>query len=136
MASRALSDLAEPVRLAALAFVARCKAAGLDVLIYCTLRSEAEQAALFAQGRTVPGVIVTNARPGRSLHNPDATGKAWAFDAVPTRSGAPLWADEDALRRMGECGEAVGLEWAGRWRGALRERVHFQIQNSAGGRHE
>ena len=129
--SRALSDLAEPVRLAAMAFLARCAAAGLPVLIYCTLRSEAEQAALFAQGRTAPGRIVTNARAGQSEHNPDRNGKAWAFDAVPTRNGAPLWADDDALRRMGELGEACGLTWAGRWVGSLRERVHFQMKGRA-----
>lgn len=132
MPSRRLSDLAEPVRLAALDMLQRAQARGLVVCIYCTLRSVEEQAALYAKGRTAPGYIVTNAKPGDSLHNPDADGKAWAFDAVPTRNGAPMWADAAALRVMGECGEAAGLEWAGRWKGRLREQVHFQMR---GGRH-
>ena len=34
-----------------------------------TLRTFAEQAEIFAQGRTKPGKIVTNARPGLSAHN-------------------------------------------------------------------
>lgn len=34
-----------------------------------TLSTFAEQAAIFAQGRTVKGTIVTNARAGQSIHN-------------------------------------------------------------------
>lgn len=130
MASRSLLDLAPPVRAAARAFVQACSDAGLPVLIYCTLRSHAEQATLYARGRTLPGAIVTNAKPGQSLHQPDAQGFAWAFDAVPTSpDGAmALWDNAAAIERMGAIGERCGLEWAGRWRGALRERVHFQIQ--------
>lgn len=40
---------------------------------YCryafTLRTMAEQQALYDQGRTKPGKVVTNAKPGQSLHN-------------------------------------------------------------------
>lgn len=36
--------------------------------VYYGLRTAAEQAALYAQGRTTPGAIVTNAPPGRSAH--------------------------------------------------------------------
>lgn len=97
-------------------------------MIYCTLRSNAEQAQLWASGRTTPGRILTNARPGQSLHNPQSDGKAWAFDAVPIRQGKPQWNNANAIALMGLCGEAVGLEWAGRWRGKLKERVHFQMK--------
>ena len=34
------------------------------------LRTMVEQEALYAQGRTAPGAIVTNAQPGQSPHNP------------------------------------------------------------------
>lgn len=131
MASRELDALAPPVYRAALAFVERCNVVGLHVLIYCTMRDDAEQATLYARGRTVPGAIVTNARPGESLHNPQKDGHAWAFDAVPMLAGKPLWSDEGALVLMGAAGERAGLEWAGRWRGKLRERVHFQIKPPA-----
>lgn len=129
MASRSLSDLSESVGAAAHQFLVNCSAKGLEVLIYCTLRSGAEQRALWASGRTVPGPILTHARPGESLHNADENGKAWAFDAVPVSSdGRALWNADGLIQTMGECGEAAGMEWAGRWRGALRERVHFQIK--------
>lgn len=127
MASRSLDDLAAPVKWAALAFLSAANADGLEVLIYCTLRSSVEQAKLYAIGRYAPGVIVTNARPGESLHNPDITGKSWAFDAVPLLYGKAMFHDDDLIDRMGLIGESVGLEWAGRWRGRLLERVHFQM---------
>ena len=120
-------DLAPVLRRAALAFDQECRRRGLEVLIYCTLRSNAEQADLYASGRTRPGPILTNARPGQSLHNPDENNQAWAFDAVPMLHGKPQWDDAALIYHMGRAGEAVGLEWAGRWKGALKERVHFQI---------
>src|SRR5699024_12147382 len=42
---------------------------GIYVLFSDGYRSHAEQNALYAQGRTKPGNIVTNARRGQSLHN-------------------------------------------------------------------
>ena len=131
MASRSLADLAQPVEQAARLMLDKCRAAGIDLLIYCTLRSNNEQAALYAQGRTAPGVIVTNAKPGQSMHNPDKTGKAWAFDAVPLINGKAAWDNAPLIDKVGLIGEACGLEWAGRWRGAMRERVHFQIDRGA-----
>lgn len=112
---------------AALAMLHQCKAAGIDLLIYCTLRSNAEQAQLYAQGRTKPGVVVTNAKPGQSMHNPDTNGQAWAFDAVPLVAGKAAWNNHSLVEKMGAIGEACGLQWAGRWRGSLKERVHFQL---------
>lgn len=131
MASRSLDDLAGPVRAAAIAMLAQCKTAGIDLLIYCTLRSNSEQDALYAQGRTKPGVVVTNAGPGQSMHNPDKNGKAWAFDAVPLVDGKADWGNAALVEKVGLIGEACGLSWAGRWRGPLRERVHFQIEGAS-----
>jgi peptidoglycan L-alanyl-D-glutamate endopeptidase CwlK len=118
--------LSPKVKARAVAFLDECKACGLDILIYCTLRTNAEQEKIYRVGRDVSGAVLTNARAGESLHNPDENGEAWAFDAVPTVGGKPLWNDKQKIALMGECGEAVGLVWAGRWRGKLRESVHFQ----------
>lgn len=115
------------MRGAALRFLALCDSRGLDVLIYCTLRSNAEQEELWASGRCGVGRILTYAKPGESFHNPGPDGKARAFDAVPMVAGRPQWADDHLLLRMGQAGEDAGLQWAGRWRGKLREAVHFQI---------
>lgn len=132
MASRSIDALAPVVKARAVAFIDECRACGLDVLIYCTLRTVEEQNDLYRFGRSRPGAVLTNARGGESLHNPDQNGEAWAFDAVPVKAGKPLWGDVRKIKLMGECGEAVGLEWAGRWSGKFRERVHFQMK---GGRY-
>lgn len=121
MASRNLSDLAPATQLKAEAFIEACNAVGLDVLIYCTLRTSAEQDELYKIGRTLPGKIVTNARGGQSLHN---TGRA--FDFVPLIHGKPQWSDSALYARCGIIGEGLGLEWAGRWAGRLRETAHMQ----------
>ena len=123
--SRDLSELLPVVRAKAEAFIANAAAAGIELLVTCTYRSPEEQAAIYAQGRTQPGAIVTSARPGDSFHNYRV-----AFDVVPLRGGKPVWgtagADGELWRRVGALGEAAGLEWSGRWAGKLRETAHFQ----------
>ena len=112
-----------PVRARAQAFPMR-KQEGIDILVTSTYRDLESQAALYAQGRTAPGKRVTNAKPGQSYHN-------WrvAFDVVPLRDGKAVWnttgADGKLWERIGQLGEAVGLEWAGRWK-TFREYAHFQ----------
>ena len=123
--SRNLSDLLTPCKERAESFLNLAKDAGIDLLVTSTYRDNESQAALYAQGRTKPGLVVTNARPGQSWHN-------WrcAFDVVPLRNGKPVWntsgPDGDLWRKIGELGESVGLEWAGRWTGKLREMAHLQ----------
>lgn len=125
MPSRSLDDLTPRMRELAVKFVDKCALAGIDVLIYCTLRSNEEQDELYRYGRTLPGKIKTNARAGQSEHNPDATGKARAFDCVPMVGGKPQWDDRSAYLKMGLIGESIGLKWAGRWAGSLKEVAHF-----------
>lgn len=128
MPSRKLEDLAPDVREKAEAFVAKCDAAGIDLLVTCTWRSDAEQAELYAQGRTKPGRIVTNAQPGQSKHN-GKQGEARALDVVPLKNGKPVWGTtgEDGVlwERVGVIGESCGLSWAGRWK-RMREFPHFE----------
>ncbi|MDR1276169.1 MAG: M15 family metallopeptidase [Candidatus Accumulibacter sp.] len=124
MNSRSLDDLLPPVRARAQAFLEACEKAGIKLLITSTFRDLESQAALYAQGRTAPGRIVTNARPGKSYHN-------WrvALDVVPLRDGQAVWstvgADGKLWEKIGALGEAAGLEWAGRWT-TFRELAHFQ----------
>jgi len=131
MASRSLDDLTPHMKELAIKFQHECHIRGADVLIYCTLRSNEEQGALYAQGRSKPGKIVTNARPGDSAHNPDRKfGKASAFDCCPLNHGKPVWDAKDPLWSvLGKAGEEVGLIWSGRWTGKLRETAHFQDAN-------
>ena len=125
MASRSITDLNQRMQELHGKFIAGCSAIGIDVLTYCTLRSNEEQDALYKIGRSIPGKISTNARAGESSHNPDKNNKSAAFDCVPLLHGKPQWNDKATYLKMGAIGESVGLKWAGRWTGKLREVAHF-----------
>lgn len=122
MASRSIDQLTKPAAEKCRAWVLACMNEGVDVLVYCTHRSETEQAELYASGRTKPGPILTNARPGESAHQ-----KRIAWDAVPMVNGKPAWNDRARYAVMGEVAGRLGIEWAGNWRGKLKETAHFQV---------
>jgi peptidoglycan L-alanyl-D-glutamate endopeptidase CwlK len=118
--SRSVEDLNPIVAEKCKAFVAACKAQGIDVLITSTYRDAESQTALYAQGRTKPGRVVTNAKAGQSWHN-------WrcAFDFVPIVNGKAQWNDLKTFERCGQIAESCGLEWAGRWT-RFKELAHCQ----------
>lgn len=140
MASRRIEDLHPDLQPLATLFVDRCRDRLVDVLIVCTYRSGEEQDALYAQGRTTQGRIVTYARAGQSAHNHtlDGTPAARAFDAVPLLHGKPIWedprdADHDwtndyGWRVMGEVAAEIGLNWYGKPGSKFREAPHFQLR--------
>jgi peptidoglycan L-alanyl-D-glutamate endopeptidase CwlK len=120
--SRSLADLEPKVAQLCQKFIDKCKQQDIDILITCTKRTDAEQAALYAQGRTIPGKIITNARPGQSFH---AYGVA--FDFCPIVNGKCQWNDIKLFTRCGEIAESAGLEWSGRWTGKFKETAHCQL---------
>lgn len=120
--SRNLNDLHPRVKTLAETFLKRCYEAGYDILIYSTYRDVEAQNAIYAQGRTTKGAIVTNAKGGQSFHN-----YRCAFDWVPIQGGKARWNDSLAYSKCGKIAEEVGLEWAGRWTGKLKETAHCQF---------
>jgi peptidoglycan L-alanyl-D-glutamate endopeptidase CwlK len=127
--SRKLDDLHPRVRKMAERLLADAAAAGIPLTVTFTLRSMATQAALYAQGRTKPGRIVTNARAGYSFHN-----FGLALDVVPTSLlKLPSWGDvpahqkaTDALwARVGAIGKAIGFRWGGDFK-SIKDRPHFE----------
>lgn len=142
MGSRRIDDLHPSVQKKAVFMLGRCAEQGIQVIITCTLRSMKEQAALYAQGReeiskvnalrAVAGMapiksiaenrIVTKAKPGESLHN-----YGLAFDVVPLEAGKPIWDPGHSVwQSIGKIGKECGLEWAGDWKGTIKEFPHFQ----------
>ena len=119
--SRNINDLLPNVQVRVEKFIELCDEEGIDLLITSTYRDNESQEALYEQGRTRPGKIVTNAKPGESWHN-----YRCAIDIVPLINGKPNWDGSDPIwQRIGELGEQAGLEWAGRWR-TFKELAHFQ----------
>jgi peptidoglycan L-alanyl-D-glutamate endopeptidase CwlK len=120
--SRRIEDLEPKVADMCHAFVAECEKQGISVIITSTYRSNEEQAALYALGRTKPGNRVTNAKPGQSLHNYKV-----AFDFCPIIHGKAVWNNAELFERCGEIGESVGLQWSGRFL-TFRESAHFEFK--------
>ncbi|MEK4854773.1 M15 family metallopeptidase [Paenibacillus sp. FSL H7-0756] len=121
-----------PVLVAAtVVLIERCYARGVPIIITQGLRTIAEQDALYAQGRTKPGSIVTNARGGYSYHNyglavdfalllPDGSSVSWDM----TRDG-----DKDAVADWAEVvqeAKALGFESGGDWT-SFKDYPHLQM---------
>ena len=117
--SRKIEDLHPHVASLCRKFIEQCKEAGVDVLVTSTYRDHESQNALYAQGRTAPGKIVTKAKGGKSFHNHKV-----AFDVVPLVNGKAIWNDEGLWRKIGQIGQEVGLEWGGNWK--FQDKPHFQ----------
>lgn len=95
---------------------------GCDAKIISGTRTYREQAAIFAQGRTRPGKIVTKAGPGQSNHN---FGVAWD---VGFFEGGEYIDDPKPYRSLGEMitTKGDGIEWGGLWR--FIDLPHYQLR--------
>jgi len=74
-----------------------------------TLRDNEMQASLYAQGRTAPGKIVTNSKPGDSWHN-----YACAVDYALQLDGTITW-EPKYYEELGVIAKRLGLTWGGDW---------------------
>lgn len=86
------------------------------------LRSWSKQAEIYAQGRTAPGEIVTNAPPGHSWHEFGLAVDVCPLSLLPTVNWtpeSPIWTD------MGSKGKSLGLFWGGDF--SHPDRPHFQL---------
>jgi hypothetical protein len=90
---------------------------GIVVKVICGTRTYAEQTALYAQGRTTPGPIVTDAPAGYSNHN-----FGIAFD-VGIFNGGVYLDDSPLYEKVGALGRAQGLEWGGDWTRFTTNRI-------------
>lgn len=92
-----------------------------------TLRTFAEQDALYAQGRTKPGSIVTKAKGGLSYHNYglaldivliDGKNASWDSKKDFDKDGKADWAEIVNIFKQ------HGWEWGGDW--GFKDEPHFQ----------
>lgn len=106
--SARIEDLEPQTQAMCLAFLQDCEAAGVSLKITHTLRTADEQSRLYAQGRTLPGPIVTKAKAGQSPHNFGA-----AFDVAFVGPNPYPKETDPRWLQIGKIGEAVGLNWGG-----------------------
>ena len=99
------------------------KELGINAKVIAGLRTYAEQEALYAQGRTKPGKVVTKARGGHSIHN-----FGLAFDVgVFSDDDKTYHGESPSYRTLGEIGEGLGLAWGGRWK--FVDEPHFEYKH-------
>jgi peptidoglycan LD-endopeptidase CwlK len=94
---------------------------GINIKVISGLRSYAEQDALYAQGRTKPGRIVTKARGGYSNHN-----FGIGFD-IGVFEGSKYLGESVKYDAVGALGMDLGLEWGGSWK-SFEDQSHFQLR--------
>jgi peptidoglycan L-alanyl-D-glutamate endopeptidase CwlK len=102
-----------------------CEHHGITIEVISGLRSWAQQAALYAQGRTKPGPIVTKARPGSSWHNYGLAIDLGLFAAGKYLDSADPKRADRIYRELGALAATRGIEWAGTWK-TFTESPHFQ----------
>src|SRR5687768_6560926 len=83
---------------------------GFELLVTDGVRTQAEQQALFAKGRSKPGPIVTNADGvrNRSNHQIKTDGFGHAVDCCFLVNGKASWAESNPWRLYGAMAVALG----------------------------
>jgi peptidoglycan LD-endopeptidase CwlK len=105
--------------------LADCQVQQREYVATLGYRTWVQQDEYYAQGRTRPGPIITNARGGESAHN---YGIAVDFFASkPHAVGTPAIPDwtPGAYDLLGQMAKLRGLEWGGDW-GRFPDRPHVQ----------
>jgi peptidoglycan L-alanyl-D-glutamate endopeptidase CwlK len=120
-----IATLRPKTRVAARAFMTAIlpmlAAQGVTAKITSGTRSYAEQDALYAQGRTTSGPVVTNARAGYSNHN---FGIAW--DITLFHDGVPIW-ESPLYDECAKIGEEQGLDCGAYWTN-LKDEPHYGVK--------
>ena len=104
---------------------------GIRVVITDDFRSAKDQDALYAQGRSTDGNVVTNARGGESYHNyglaidfalaaPEGEQLIWDMDYDGNGNSKSDW------KEVVEIAKNLGFEWGGDW-AKFKDYPHLQM---------
>lgn len=106
------------------AMLAELDAQSASFWVVSGYRPYAEQTALYAQGRTTPGKIVTNARAGQSSHN---FGIAYDLvrDGFMERAGLQPDYRPASYDVLGPAAQKHGIVWGGSW--TFKDLPHVQL---------
>ncbi len=117
-ACRDITELMPLAQKACNLFMTKCKAAGYDIFITETYRSQVRQDYLYSQGRTRPGNKVTWTKNSRHTSR-----RAWDI----ATNGGNLY-DKAVLQKCGEIAKKLGITWGGTW--STPDTPHFEISTS------
>jgi len=117
-----ISHLQPQVQPLARTLVHKAAAQGITIKVISGLRTYAEQDALYAEGRTIPGTtIVTNATAGHSNHNFGLAFDIGVFDGIKYIDESPDY------KTVGAIGVSIGLTWGGNWT-SIQDEPHFELR--------
>lgn len=132
MSSRRIQDLHPELKPLCMKFLQRCTDINVRAFITTTYRSNQEQGALYAQGRSKSGPIVTHADAGQSKHNFMINGSpaAKAFDfAIYNDDNSVNWdAESEPWQKAIQVGRDLGLECGADWNPPKRDCPHMQLR--------
>jgi peptidoglycan L-alanyl-D-glutamate endopeptidase CwlK len=120
-----------PVEQATQQLIQQMKARGILIKITEDFRSFAKQDQLYAQGRSLPGPIVTYARGGESFHNyglaidfalvdPQTKKLSWDLRRDRNKNGQADW------QEVVQVAKQLGFAWGGDWTG-FKDRPHLEM---------
>src|SRR6188768_1641664 len=100
-----------------LRILAAMEVLGFEMMVTDGVRTTGQQQALYAQGRTKPGKIVTqlDGVTRRSNHQTKADGFGHACDCAFVVAGVPSWGEKLPWKLYGAMAESLGLVWGGSW---------------------
>lgn len=115
-----IAQLHPKVRADFQAFIEACEEKyDITIRIVQGLRTFAEQDAIYQQGRSKPGKIVSNAPAGSSYHN-----YGLAVDVVPIDNSIMGW-DYD-FKKWAPLGVPFKITWGGDFPGTFKDYDHFE----------
>lgn len=115
-----IATLLPQVRPYARALVNAAANIGITIHVTSGFRTYEEQDALYEQGRSRPGTVVTNARGGYSAHN-----FGIAFDVTVFQGASPKWEGQE-YTTIGQIGKEFGLSWGGDF--SSPDQPHFCLR--------
>jgi peptidoglycan L-alanyl-D-glutamate endopeptidase CwlK len=105
---------------------------GWPMFVTDAVRTQAQQQALYAQGRTAPGRTVTNADgvTNRSNHQVHSDGWGHAVDCAflddPATPTVEMYDDRSPWKLYGLIAQTLGLKWGGNW-AAFPDLPHVEL---------
>lgn len=121
------TKLYPPFLAALMAMIAEASSLKTDFFVISGFRTYSEQSALYFQGRTMAGPMVTRAMAGESPHNFGIAADL-SRDADTIRAGLQPDYKPESYEILRELAPKHGLEWGGSW-AKFTDRPHVQIPN-------
>ena len=136
MIDKNITSLTPAAQQACRAFLAACKAQGVNLIITETKRSQDRQNQLFGQGRTrtecaARGISPSYAKPEEkkvtwTLNSNHKSGQAW--DIAVLKDGAIDWGYTAGFWKAGAIAKSLGITWGGDW--VKPDMPHFEYKEA------